>query len=70
MDKAIKEESIAHLHNEKLIDEYEWLRDKNWPVVNSIEIIDYLNSENKKTENYFNKYTEIEEKGTVKLKLE
>ena len=62
MDKAIKEESIAHLHNEKLIDEYEWLRDKNWPVVNSIEIIDYLNSENKKTENYFNKYTEIEEK--------
>jgi oligopeptidase B len=61
MDKARREESITHIHNEQLVDEYEWLRDKNWPVVNSTEIIDYLNNENLKTGNYFNKYTKIEE---------
>lgn len=61
MEKARKEVSITHVHNEKLIDEYAWLRDKNWPVVNSTEIIDYLNNENKKAENYFNKYKGLED---------
>ena len=61
MEKARKEVSITHVHNEKLIDEYAWLRDKNWPVVNNTEIIDYLNNENKKAENYFNKYKGLED---------
>lgn len=61
MKKTKKEDYVTQMHNETLIDEYSWLRDKNWPVVNSSEIIDYLNKENEKAENYFNKYKGLED---------
>jgi oligopeptidase B len=34
-------------HGEELIDNYHWLRDKNWPKVNAAEVIEHLAAENK-----------------------
>jgi oligopeptidase B len=42
--KSISYSSIHH--NEELSDNYDWLRDKNWPQVDSPEILDYLTAEN------------------------
>ncbi len=41
------------IHGEELVDQYHWLRDKNWPNVQDQKVLDYLNAENTYTENYF-----------------
>ena len=43
------------------MDEFEWLKDKNWPIINNTEIIKYLHSENKKNKEYFDKYENIKD---------
>jgi len=44
--KAAKVPHIIQIHGEELIDNYFWLRDKNWPKVENSEILDYLKTEN------------------------
>lgn len=39
-------ENTSKIHNEVIKDNYAWLRDKNWPKVESPEIIEYLELEN------------------------
>jgi oligopeptidase B len=61
------------LHQQKITDEYAWLRDENWPNVTNEKIIDYLQAENKYSEQFFvplekEKQEIFEElKGRVKL---
>ncbi len=61
------------LHNQKITDEYAWLRDPNWPNVQDKKIIEYLQAENNYTEQFFQttqkeKETIFEEiKGRIKL---
>jgi oligopeptidase B len=38
------------IHNDKNIDNYAWLRDKNWPEIIDEEILSYLRQENKYTD--------------------
>lgn len=41
------------IHNQKIIDEYHWLRDSNWPKVTDKDVLSYLKSENKYTDIFF-----------------
>ncbi len=50
---ADKIDSSFILHGQKIIDEYAWLRDSEWPNVNNKKIIEYLQAENKHTEQFF-----------------
>ncbi|MFN7038710.1 MAG: S9 family peptidase [Alphaproteobacteria bacterium] len=71
--KAKKHEHITELHNEKIIDNYSWLRAKDWPNHIDEDILQYLKEEN----NYYNKvmapHKKLEEKlfnemkGRIKL---
>jgi oligopeptidase B len=71
-----KADKINHsfvLHGQEITDEYNWLRDRNWPNVSSKEIIEYLQAENNYTEQFFallQKEKEVifeELKGRIKL---
>ncbi|WP_316353240.1 S9 family peptidase [Candidatus Trichorickettsia mobilis] len=49
-------EKIAHsltIHNQTINDEYEWLRDKNWPIVKDPKILQHLINENNYFEQFF-----------------
>ena len=50
--KANKKRSVLEIHGIKLEDDYEWLRDKQWPKVADKKILSYLEEEN----NYYNDY--------------
>ncbi len=41
------------LHGQKITDEYNWLRDSEWPNVSDKKIIEYLQAENKYSEQFF-----------------
>ncbi|MCC8399333.1 MAG: S9 family peptidase [Rickettsia endosymbiont of Platyusa sonomae] len=41
------------LHGQKITDEYNWLRDIEWPNVSDKKIIEYLQAENKYSEQFF-----------------
>jgi len=41
------------IHGEKIVDEYHWMRDPNWPKVSNKEILSHLKAENKYAENFF-----------------
>ena len=60
--KAKKERYEKNIHGDVLVDYYHWLKDKNWPKVDTPEIINYLSEENQYTENYFLPYRKQEEK--------
>lgn len=71
---AKKQEQITEIHHTKLIDEYAWLRSKNWPdQLSDADIIHYLESENQFFEAYMSpnqsrKDSLFEElKGRIKL---
>ncbi len=75
MPEAKKLTHTFEIHDQKINDEYHWLRDKEWPdKIANHDILDYLNQEN----DYFNKFMEpladlkneiFEElKGRIKLK--
>ncbi len=51
---------ISHHHGEELVDNYAWLRDKNWPKVETAEILDYVNAENDYYKKHENKVLEKE----------
>lgn len=62
------------IHNQKINDEYTWLRDKGWPdSVKDEKVVKYLQDENNYTEQFFSKYTREKEqifeelKGRIKL---
>lgn len=50
---AKKIESKISFHGQEIIDEYNWLRDPNWPVVTQPEILEHLNAENAYAEDFF-----------------
>ena len=43
--KAKKERYEKNIHGDVLVDYYHWLKDKNWPKVDTPEIINYLSEE-------------------------
>ncbi len=71
--KAEKIDYSFTVHNQNIIDPYAWLRDSNWPNVSNQKIIDYLQAENKYTEQFFTplkkekEYMFEELKGRIKL---
>ncbi|NRA74153.1 MAG: S9 family peptidase [Rickettsiales bacterium] len=50
---ATKERHIKTIHGHKIIDDYHWLRDPNWPNVTNKNILSYLKAENKHTDSFF-----------------
>src|SRR5258708_4054430 len=53
-------EKIPHTmtnHNDQRVDNYFWLRDKDWPKVADSKILDYLKAENQYAEDTFKPYT-------------
>lgn len=71
--RADRIEHSIIVNNQKITDEYAWLRDPNWPNVKDQKIINYLQAENKYSERFFaplqKKKDEIFEelKGRIKL---
>lgn len=62
------------IHNQKIDDEYSWLRDAGWPdSVEDLKIVKYLQDENKYNEQFFANYTTDKQqifeelKGRIKL---
>lgn len=47
-------------HGERILDHYFWMRDQNWPKVNTPEIIEYLEAENNYYKQHENKPLEKE----------
>ncbi|AGJ02091.1 reductase [Rickettsia prowazekii str. NMRC Madrid E] len=50
---ANKQNYSFEIHKQTIKDDYNWLRDPNWPNVEEDKILDYLKAENKYTENFF-----------------
>ncbi|AAU03752.1 S9 family peptidase [Rickettsia typhi] len=50
---ANKQNYSFEIHKQTIKDDYNWLRDPNWPNVEEAKILDYLKAENKYTENFF-----------------
>ncbi len=44
---------IIKIHEQEIVDQYDWLRDKDWPNVQNQEIIRYLEAENLYSSNFF-----------------
>jgi len=60
--KPPKAKKVAHknsIHDHEWVDEYDWLRDRNWPKVENTDILDYLNVENEYAKNFFAPKTHI-----------
>jgi oligopeptidase B len=66
--KAKKERYEQSVHGDVIVDYYHWLKDKDWPKVNSAEIVNHLKEENQYTENYFSPYKVQEEKLIKEIK--
>ena len=66
--KAKKEKYVQKVNGDVLVDYYHWLRDQNWPKVENKEIVNYLEEENKYTENYFVPYQYQEAKLIKEMK--
>ncbi len=56
------------LHDQKITDEYNWLRDIEWPNVNDKKIIEYLQAENKYSERFFESLQKEKDKIFEELK--
>ncbi|MFU7503005.1 MAG: S9 family peptidase [Candidatus Tisiphia sp.] len=56
------------LHGQKITDKYHWLRDIKWPNVDDKEIIEYLQAENKYSEQFFQPLQEEKDKIFEELK--
>ncbi|RYE06507.1 MAG: S9 family peptidase [Rickettsiaceae bacterium] len=50
---AKKITSVTKVHDQDLYDDYAWLRDPKWPVVNDTKILNYLEAENKYHDHFF-----------------
>lgn len=57
--KAKKIRTERTIHGVTLIDEYDWLRDRNWPDVQDKEVLEYLKLENEHTEHFFKQHTNL-----------
>lgn len=69
-------EKIPHakiINGNEIVDDYDWLRDENWPDVKNKKILNYLGEENQYSDYFFNPKKEFvtnlfdELKGRVKL---
>ncbi|WP_425361152.1 S9 family peptidase [Candidatus Tisiphia endosymbiont of Stenodema calcarata] len=56
------------LHGQKITDEYAWLRDSEWPNVSNKKIIEYLQAENKYSEQFFAQLQQEKDKIFEELK--
>jgi oligopeptidase B len=59
--KAKKAPHKTSIHGCELVDNYDWLRDKKWPKVENIDVLDYLNRENEYAKNFFDPKTHVTE---------
>lgn len=50
---ASKIPAINELHGQKIVDDYSWLRDPDWPDVKDAKVLEYLQSENQYFEEFF-----------------
>lgn len=50
------------MHGQNLIDNYHWLRDKNWPKISNKEVLKYINEENEYAKTFFNKRKKLTDK--------
>lgn len=55
-------------HGKEIIDQYHWLKDKDWPHIKNEKIINYLKEENKYYEYFFSDLNEVKEKIFEELK--
>ncbi|MDX1917100.1 MAG: S9 family peptidase [Rickettsiaceae bacterium] len=76
MDKILTAEKIPYKINigaTELIDNYHWLRDKNWPNVQDPKVLNYLKLQNEYSQKFFGKNQNmiddlfLELKGRIKL---
>ncbi len=66
-----KAKKILHKYNVnfyEIKDNYDWLRDRNWPNVTDKDVLGYLEEENKYTDNFFSKHTDLKTKIFEELK--
>ena len=56
------------VHGETIIDNYDWLRDKNWPEVKNPEILEYLQAENQYYQDSTKQNKELEKQLYEELK--
>ena len=63
-----KQNYSFELHGQTINDDYHWLRDPKWPKVEDSKILDYLEAENKYTENFFADLQKDKEKIFEELK--
>ena len=64
-------EKIPHkftLHGKEIIDNYAWLRDKNWPNVTDKKILEYVKAENKYSESFFSENQMLKDRLFKELK--
>jgi oligopeptidase B len=57
--KAKKIRTERLIHGETLVDEYDWLRDPNWPRVEDEEVLGYLRAENAHVEHFFEEHSAL-----------
>ena len=65
---AKKEKSTKTVHGVELIDNYNWLRDDNWPKIKDDSVLSYLRHENEYNEEFFKQYKTEQEKIFNELK--
>lgn len=72
--KAEKIPHITNIHDQKLTDDYFWLRDKSWPKVEDPKVLAYLNAENAYTEAFMKQhkadYDQLYKEITGRIKLD
>jgi oligopeptidase B len=72
--KAIKKPYSYKFNGQEISDDYFWIRDPNWPNVQDIEIINYLNQENEYAKSHLDQLSKVKEtifeelKGRIVLK--
>jgi len=57
-----------NIHNYEIQDDYNWLRDKNWPNVTDNDVLEYLKAENKYTDSFFDNHANAKTKIFEELK--
>lgn len=75
--QAPRIEKIPHtlnVHGEKLVDNYQWLRDPGWPKVTDSRILNYLTSENNYSDSFIKahegEYNKLNQELISRIKLE
>ncbi len=66
--KPKKKEFYTKIHDTVLVDDYAWMRDVKWPLVESEEVLSHLQEENRFASAYLDQYAEQRAKVLAELK--